>query len=228
MPTKKFWQKATQDFVDDLKQIKDNVNISIMGKDFVVMPGVFSPAYSTDTKWFAEKLIPLIGDATFLEIGTGTGVIACLAAVQGAKVTATDINPTAVENTKLNQKKLGVVFDIRQGSVFEPIKKEERFDVVFWNHPFNYADEKITDMLAASVFDEKYAALNEFISKAKNHLNPNGKLFLGTGNIARINEIKKIANENSYKMKLLEKIEVPVYEGQKVNMDLRLYELVGI
>jgi release factor glutamine methyltransferase len=225
MPSKDFWKKATEDFVNDLKKVNKNTETEIMGKIFTVMPGVFSPAYSTDTRWFAERMVPIIGKSTFLEIGTGTGVIACLAVLNGAKVIATDINPQAIENTKLNQKNLGINFEIRLGSVFSPIKENEKFDVIFWNHPFNYTDDKVNDMLTASVFDEKYSDLKRYFIHAKEHLLPQGKLLLGTGNIARINLIKKMAKEQGYELKLLEKIEVPVYEGQKVNMDLRLYQL---
>ena len=55
---------------------------------------VFLPAHSSYFNSF--KKLPLHGKI-FLELGAGNGLISIYAAKKGAKVTATDINPVAVE-----------------------------------------------------------------------------------------------------------------------------------
>ncbi len=229
MVSKKYWEKPIADFIKLVKANKEIRSVEVLGIPFQVFPGVFSPVYSSDTAWFAQKIIPLVRGKTFLEIGSGTGVIACLAAMKGAvHVTATDINPSAIKNIRLNKKMHSLDVTVKKGSVFDPIEKKEIFDVIFWNHPFycsdNFGEEK--DVLMKSVHDNKYLYLKEFFAKGKLHLNQNGSLILGTSNVARINEIKKIAKYHGYKCSLIEKTYVPIYKGRKVKMDLRLYEFV--
>lgn len=226
MPSKVYWKRLSIDFFNNLKNIKKEIIVKIAGHSFIALPEVFSPACSSDTQWFAEKIAPLVRNLSFLEIGTGTGIIACLASLNGAsKVVATDINPSAIRNTIINQIRLHLDFSVRTGSVFDPICENELFDIIFWNHPFNYSDEIMfdNDMLGLSLFDFKYEALKKFFQEGKKHLSKNGKLLLGTGNIAKIHLIKQIAKSEGYKISLIEKTNVSAYKTRKAKMDLRIY-----
>lgn len=223
---KKYWEKSLVEFVGLVKQVKKIETIEMNGASFQVYPGVFSPIYSSDTAWFAKKIVSLIKNKKFLEIGSGSGIIACLASIHGAsQVVATDINPKAVENIHSNTKFHSLNISVREGSVFDPIDKNEKFDVIFWNHPFycNDIEPLNKDMINASVYDTNYQFLKKFFRDGKNYLAKNGQLILGTSNIARLNLIKKMALDEGYQMTLLEKIEVPIYKGKKVKMDLRVY-----
>ena len=228
MTSKRYWRKIVDEFKNLLKEVKEEKNVQISGVSFRVLPGVFSPIYSSDTAWFARKIIPLTKNKKFLEIGCGAGVISCLASINGALyVVATDINPEAIKNTQLNAKFHSLDIAVREGDLFDPLPNNELFDVIFWNHPFFYTDEKnfVNDMISVSVCDEKYKSLIKFFQEGKNYLSKNGQLILGSSNIARVNLIKEIARKNSSKLVLLEKKEVPVYKGKKVKMDLRLYSI---
>jgi len=106
--------------------------------------------------------------------------------------------------------------------MFEPIAKDELFDIIFWNHPFYHTDKNINnDNALLAVFDTHYQFLNEFFRSGKQHLEKGGQLILGTGNVARINLIKQMAAD--YDMVLLEKAEVPIFKEKKTKMDVRLY-----
>ena len=196
-----------------------------------MLPDVFSPIYSSDTAWFAEKIISLTKNKKFLEIGCGTGIISCLASIKGAShIVATDINPQAVKNTLLNAQAYSLNnISIRMGSVFDPLKEGELFDIIFWNHPFYYEekDEEL-DFVTASVCDRKYEALRKFIEEGKSYLAKEGQLLLGSSNVARVNIIKQIAHSEGLKLVLLEKKSVPVYKGRNPVMDLRIYSLISI
>ncbi len=229
MVSKKYWEPSITEFVNLVNQTKEVKTVEILNTDFKVIPGVFSPIFSSDTSWFAEKIIPLTMGKKFLEIGSGTGIIACLASIHGAAhVTATDINPKAIENILENAKLHSLNISIREGSVFDSIDKGEMFDIIFWNHPFYYTDKKSikNDMVNLSVYDTEYQFLRKFLEKGKHYLKDKGQLMLGTSNIARINLIKKMARDYAYKISLLEKVEVPIYKGKKVTMDLRIYTFV--
>jgi len=224
--SKKYWKKPIVEFIDLLNQVEEKKYIEVLGVTFQVLPGVFSPVYSSDTAWFAQKIVPLALGKSFLEIGSGSGVIACLAAINGAtNVTATDINPKSIDNIRLNAKLHSLDISINEGSVFDPIPKDKLFDIVFWNHPFYYADRESTEksMIESSVYDTEYQSLKKFFGDGRKHLTSSGQLLLGTSNVGRINLIKKMAVDEGFTSVLLEKVDVPIYKGKKVKMDLRIY-----
>ncbi len=224
MVSKKYWEKAILEFANLVKCEKEIKEVEIEGYLFKVFPGVFSPVYSSDTAWFAKKIVPLTKNKNFLEIGSGTGVIACLAALNGANVVATDINPCSIENIRVNTSLHELKISIREGSLFSPLSKNENFDLIFWNHPFYFSTENAkNDYVLSSVYDSNYNYLKEFFCKAKDHLNQGGLLLLGTSNVARLNYIKKFAKLYDYQINLRDKTDVPVYKEKRIKMDLRIY-----
>lgn len=70
-----------------------------------------------------------------LDVGTGSGVLALLAAGVGAGVTATDITERACAFTRFNAAFNGLAVDVRQGDLFEPVAGEQ-FDLVLSQPPF--------------------------------------------------------------------------------------------
>jgi release factor glutamine methyltransferase len=149
-----------------------------LNKDYyIVYPGVFSPKYFSDTAFFMRKII-VRKNEEFLEIGSGTGIIAIAAARKGAKVTATDINPAAVRNTESNAALHSVSIAVKKGSVYAPVRGK-RFDTIFWNVPFCCVERKQISPSERAIFDTGYGHLKEFILKAPKHLNPRGRLLIG-------------------------------------------------
>jgi release factor glutamine methyltransferase len=229
IPRKK-WQKELFEIYDRVRK-ESEPYISKQGKlDLVVLPNVFSPKYFTDSYLFAVKLGKIVKNKSLLEIGSGTGIISVICALKGAKVVATDINKNAVKNTKLNFKKFKLKGSIRIGDVYGPIKKNEKFDVIFWNHPFNNWKTPIKDVLLKAGLDYKYKSLNKYISQARKHLKSQGKLLIGTGNYADLKEMKKIASRNFYKLKLLDEINLPIEKGasNKLKNKFFIYEFINI
>lgn len=84
--------------------------------------------------------------ARVLEVGTGTGCIACSIASErpGVEVVAIDIDDGAVELATKNRDELGLtdVVDIRQGDLCAPVCKDEyqTFDVLVSNPPYIPSD----------------------------------------------------------------------------------------
>ncbi|MFF4141775.1 methyltransferase [Streptomyces sp. NPDC001698] len=72
-----------------------------------------------------------------LDLGTGSGIQALHAGRHATRVTATDINPRALHITTLTLALSGArAADLRQGSLFEPVHDDERFDLIVSNPPF--------------------------------------------------------------------------------------------
>ncbi|WP_320782547.1 class I SAM-dependent methyltransferase [Streptomyces sp. CRN 30] len=75
--------------------------------------------------------------AAALDLGTGSGVQALHAAQHAIRVTATDVNPRALHITALTLALSGVHgADLREGSLFEPVGDDERYDLIVSNPPF--------------------------------------------------------------------------------------------
>jgi release factor glutamine methyltransferase len=111
----------------------------VHGAPFVVMPSVFNPKVPRTGEFLAAQLDSrLVGpDAEVLDMGTGSGVCAVIAARRAHRVVAVDINPEAVRcagiNALLNHLEHKV--DVRHGDLFEPVHAE-RFDMILFNPPF--------------------------------------------------------------------------------------------
>ena len=78
---------------------------------------------------------PRPGARRVLDLGTGCGVQALHASTHAGEVVATDLSARAVELARLNAALNGVEWDVRQGSLFEPVAGE-RFDLIVSNPPF--------------------------------------------------------------------------------------------
>lgn len=157
--------------------------VTILGLEFIVDRGVFSPAYYSETEFFARHVLRRIrrGDR-YLDLGCGIGATAVLAARRGATVVALDVNPTAVTNTQRNATRLGVADQVvaRVSDVFSALHADEAFDVVYWNVPFTFRDpDTELTMLEEAVFDPGHRKLRTFMGGASPHLRQDGILLLG-------------------------------------------------
>ncbi len=218
------WRKEVFKVYDLIRQYKESYEIMIGGVWLTVLPNVFSPKYFTDSLWFAKELRTLVKDSSLLEIGTGTGIIALFCALNGAKVIATDINPDAVKNAQINFEKYHTEAQVRLGDLYEPIMEDEKFDYIFWNHPFNNWHEGVNDVLLRAGFDHNYQSLKMYVSGAGSFLTQHGRLLLGTGGQADLETIRKIAKENDYTLVLIAETFIPLSEGSTIDNSYLIYE----
>jgi GTP cyclohydrolase II len=174
--TRKFLEKHRRSDWDKIK---------IENKQFAIHPKVFHPGCFPSSSWFASELCELLkGESNFCEIGCGSGVISCLVALANPtlQITATDINPFASENTKLNAEQLGldarmIVFN---GDVLDSVNPEICFDSIFWALPFGFLDPgTVINLEEAQVFDPGYRAIRKFFQTVKKFLKPSGRLLIG-------------------------------------------------
>ncbi|MDD5731962.1 MAG: methyltransferase [Patescibacteria group bacterium] len=221
----KEWEQEVRDVFEKIKSHKEPYSVNVNGVEVYIFPDVFSPAYFTDSTWFAETIPEIVGQHSFLEIGTGTGIIALFVALNGGQVSMTDINPSAIENAKYNLEKHGISAKTYLGDMYEPLPKDEKFQFIFWNHPFNRGDNPNEEVLLKSGFDFQYMSLEKYISEAHQHLEADGRLLLGTGGFT-FPEIKKIADKFGYKMELLRDIGIPLAENSTIHNEYRIYEFV--
>lgn len=158
------------------------------GKGFEVRPSVYEPA--EDTFLLADNL-DVYPSEKVLELGTGCGLLAILAAEAGGRVIATDINPTALECARTNAVAHGVLdrIDFRLGNLFEPVV-DERFDLVIFNPPYLPVrpEEALDTMLdrAWEAGPEGRAVIDRFLNELPGHLMPDGRALFVQSSLADV------------------------------------------
>jgi GTP cyclohydrolase II len=180
-------------------------------KEFLIHSKVFHAGHFPSTSWFASRVRELVKNETsFCEVGCGSGVISCLVAASNPKleVAATDINPYASENTKLNAERLGLNerLAVFTGDVLDGVEHDNRFDSIFWALPFGFLDPGVNISLEeAQVFDPGYRAIRKFFQSAKNYLKPKGRLLIGfSSNLGHAELLEEIAKECSIKLRKID------------------------
>jgi methylase of polypeptide subunit release factors len=100
----------------------------------------FVAAYTAATR-LCDSLTPRPEIERALDVGTGSGVHALLAARHAKHVVATDVNPRALSFTELNAALNALRnVEVREGSLFEPVAGET-FDLVTCNAPYVVSPE---------------------------------------------------------------------------------------
>lgn len=100
----------------------------------------FVAAYTAASR-LADSLTPRPEVGRALDIGTGSGVHALLAARHAREVVATDVNRRALAYTELNAALNGLRnIECREGSLFEPVQGET-FDLITCNAPYVVSPE---------------------------------------------------------------------------------------
>jgi methylase of polypeptide subunit release factors len=96
----------------------------------------------TPTARLCDLLTPRPQVSAALDVGTGNGVHALLAAAHSEHVVATDVNPRALAFTELNAALSGITnVECRRGSLFEPVAGE-RFELITCNPPYVVSPER--------------------------------------------------------------------------------------
>jgi release factor glutamine methyltransferase len=168
----------------------------LLGLDWDLLDGVFCPTYTPVTELFTSWL-PYPPGGTFLEMGSGAGVTAVLAARSGCRsVTAVDISAASVRNTRRNAERHGVADRVRvlRSDMFSALDPDERFDLIFWNSNFVETPEGFVNEtdLHHAFFDPQYQAHRAFVHAGPKHLTDQGRILLGfsdLGNTALLREI---------------------------------------
>ncbi len=153
--------------------------------ELIVPPTVYPPREDTD---LLANRISALGPGKgkrFLEVGSGSGAISCLASSLGWKVHACDVNPYAVATTIGNLESNSLTGDVREGGIGpEPFPFEGQFDLIVWNLPYiphEEVDQVLGPMEEAALIDtdtEGLAARMLRSISSKNMLAKGGKILI--------------------------------------------------
>lgn len=161
------------------------------GRDFIVTGDVLDPR--PDTELLIDTALSASFD-TLLDLGTGTGCIllTLLAERPEAQGQGVDLSADALSIARSNAQVLQVAdrAEFTEGSWFEMVDADKRFDLIVCNPPYISEDEMAT--LAPEVRDwephlaltpggDGLAAYRQIISEAPQHLVPGGRLIVEIG-----------------------------------------------
>lgn len=179
-----------------------------MGEKFIVNPSVLIPR--DETEILVRKAIEIINKNDLkaaLDVGTGSGCIACMIAkYTDCRVIGLDISTDALNTALDNASRLNLFNKaiFRKSDIFSNVKPDERFDIIVSNPPYIPPSEKeniqkevtFDPENALYTTDEKGLEFYEKItSEASKILNKGGYLLFELG-IGQSQEVKNFMKKD--------------------------------
>jgi release factor glutamine methyltransferase len=163
--------------------------------ELYVAPGVLIPRPETEllVEIGLQEIARLDGLAKVLDLGTGSGAIALALAnaAPQALLTATDQSSEALDISKTNAQllKLESRVQLMQGSWYEALSVDARFDIILSNPPYissldphlSQGDLRFEPKSALTDHANGLTCLEAIINGAKAHLSPNGLIAVEHG-----------------------------------------------
>lgn len=181
-----------------------------MGEKFIVNPSVLIPR--DETEILVQKAIDIINKNNFkmaLDVGTGSGCIACMVAKHTeCQIIGLDISSDALNTALDNASRLNLFNKaiFRKSNVFSNVKPGESFDIIISNPPYIPPKEK-ENIQTEVKFDPEQALYTkdekglEFYQKITNEapkiLNKNGYLLFELG-IGQAQDVKLLMEQNGF------------------------------
>jgi release factor glutamine methyltransferase len=137
-------------------------------------PDVYEPA--EDSFLLAESMEVSKGD-TVLDVGTGTGILALIAAGKAKRVLGVDLNPEAVRLARRNAKTNGVLnVKFLESDLFS--KVSGKFNLIIFNPPYLPVMEEGLLARSWSGGECGLEVVTRFLEGVKAHLKPAGRILL--------------------------------------------------
>ncbi len=178
---------------------------------FQVHEHVYEPA--EDTFIIAEQM-KVKEDDVVLDMGTGCGILAVLAAEKAKHVIAVDINPYAIECATKNAKLNGVeeTIEFRIGDLFQSIKPNEKFSLILFNAPYlpsEPSEERswIGKAWAGGLDGRKI--IDRFVMGVPSYLSDEGRIQLVQSSLSDVNRTLDAFHELGLKVMLAAQVKVP-------------------
>ena len=169
------------------------------------------PAYvyePSEDSFLAANNLDVKENDDVLDMGTGCGILAIVAAKDARKVVATDVNPHSVASAKQNAEtnNLSRKVDVRKGSLFQPIRQNEKFNLIIFNAPY-LPSEPNEDK---SWLGRSWAGgstgrelIDRFIQEASRYLKRNGRILLVQSTLTNIDETLERLRERGLYPKII-------------------------
>jgi methylase of polypeptide subunit release factors len=218
---------TTRPYLDKVNSHTTAYVVDIFGEEVTVLPGVMSPKYDWAGVYMIDYLPKDFSNLSVLELGPGSGLVSLFIGLRGAKsITALDINPVAVENTRINLKNHNIKnFEVMVSDVFSAVPGE-LYDRIVFNLP--YHDSVPQNDLEKGVIDEDYGAMKNFFAEAKDYLTTDGLLYVGFSQSGKLDVFTEELNKNNLEIVDFEELnnwEKGDYKGEDFHYNCQVYTL---
>lgn len=162
-----------------------------------------------------EQVLAQVGAGDrVLDMGTGSGVNAILAATRGAEVLAVDISAPALEAARANAIRNGVEgsVEVRRSDIFSNLGGT--FDWIVFDPPFRWF--KPRSVMESVMTDEAYQAMTRFFREARGHLGPDGKMLIFFGTSGDLGYLHQLMAEEGFHWEVVAHDDL-VRDGWKVD-----------
>lgn len=165
-----------------------------------ISPEVFHPGFFHSTKLLLKYVSRFnLQGKSMLELGAGSGLISIKSAKNGAIVTSSDINPTAIaflrKNAPANQAELTII----ESDLFEHIPKQP-FDFIIVNPPY-YFKQPVDFKEQAWYCGENGEYFSRLFEQAGNYTSENTVFLMTLCEGCDIKRIQDIAAEKRWQFK---------------------------
>ena len=183
---------------------------NFMGEKFIVNPSVLIPR--DETEILVRKAVEIINNNGFkkaLDVGTGSGCIACMIAkLTDCQIIGLDISSDALNTALDNASRLNLFNKaiFRKSDIFSNVKPDEKFDIIISNPPYippqmkKGIQKEVTFEPDSALYtkDEKGLEYYEkIIESAKDVLNKGGYLVFELGQ-GQSEAVENILISNSF------------------------------
>jgi release factor glutamine methyltransferase len=202
-----------QAYHDALSEAGRTRTFGYLGMTVTVPPDVM-PVTSASHVLGEAVVTEILASDSVLDMGTGSGINAILAARNGARVVAVDVDQQALDATRANAARNGVAssIDVRESNLFAAVT-DETFDVIVFDPPYRWFRPR--DALEAAITDENYAAMTRFFREARRHLAPGGRILVGFATSGDIGYLRHLIDEARLETEVVGHLEVE-RDGQRV------------
>jgi len=162
---------------------------------------VFHPAFFFSTRVLLQSLVKAdLPGKTLLELGAGSGLISFIAKQNGAIVTATDINETAILNLHKNGVDNNLQLNIILSDLFKNIPLQ-KFDIIAINPPY-YKKQAVTETEYAWYCGENGEYFTNLFRDLSNYIHQGSLVLIILSDECDIEMINKIAASFHFQLAL--------------------------
>jgi release factor glutamine methyltransferase len=178
--------------------------LEYLGLTLVVPPEVH-PVNPTSRLLGDAVLAEVREDDRVLDMGTGSGVNAILAASRSLDVLAVDVNEYALAAAQNNVERNGVAdrVTVRRSDVFSTV--DGTFDLIVFDPPFRWFAPR--DIRETASTDENYRTMTAFFCGVRARLTDRGRLLMFFGSSGDLAYLRRLADEAGFTVERLAHVE---------------------
>lgn len=178
------------------------VTVTHLGLTIVVPPDVYLP----NPLGLADLVLREVRDGDrVLDMGTGSGINALVAATRSSDVVAVDVNASAVRAAADNAERnhLAARIDVRASDLFETVAGA--FDLILFDPPFRWFQPR--DMRERATADEDYRTLTAFFRQVRDYMTPGARILLSFGTTGDIDYLRQLTEKCGFTREELRRVD---------------------